>query len=367
MADNSGSKIDFLQSEEWRKFQEAAGKRTFHLDLPHPNPLLKGEGEFGFWANIVEHTLPIIGKYFYVPRGPIMKLDPSALLGMTNIIDLAKKEKAGWIRFDPESGEILEILRNLDIDGNKLKITKAPHDMQPKEIFMIDISKSEEELLSEMKSKTRYNIKLAEKKEVRIVTSDNKQEINKKYIKELIRLVDLTANRKGVKFHPGEYYRKMIETIPGEILKIYIAEYNNKVIAANLVIFYENIAIYLHGATDDEFRNIMAPYLLQWQAIKDAKNAGCKFYDFGGVKTEISNSPNCLISNKIPNLNDQIDKNTKYKILDTKYNSWSGITKFKLGFSQIAKPIEFPGSYDIVISSFKYCLYKIFQLIKIFF
>jgi lipid II:glycine glycyltransferase (peptidoglycan interpeptide bridge formation enzyme) len=179
-----------------------------------------------------------------------------------------------------------------------------------------------------MKSKTRYNINLAQKKGVKITKGAN-------CIDKFIDLVALTAKRKGIKFHPEDYYRKMIESIPSDILSLYCAEYQNKIIAANIVIFYGNTATYLHGATDDEYRNVMAPYLLQWQAIKDAKKRGFKKYDFGGVKT-----------------------------LDN--NSWSGITKFKLGFSQTAKPIEFPGSYDIAINSFKYYIYRAIQKIKSF-
>ena len=52
-------KKEFLQSEQWRKFQESVGRKTFHLENDN------------FWVNIILHTLPLIGKYFYLPRGPI--------------------------------------------------------------------------------------------------------------------------------------------------------------------------------------------------------------------------------------------------------------------------------------------------------
>ena len=117
---------------------------------------------------------------------------------------------------------------------------------------------------------------------------------------------------------------------------MYVAEYKNKIIAANLVVFYGDTAIYSHGATDDEYRNVMAPYLLQWQTILDAKKAGYKFYDFGGVKAGG----------------------------DIKGKDWSGITKFKLGFSSVTKPVEFSGSYDIIVNPRVYVLYRIIQKIK---
>ncbi|MFA6383380.1 MAG: peptidoglycan bridge formation glycyltransferase FemA/FemB family protein [Parcubacteria group bacterium] len=293
----------FLQSEQWRKFQEATGKRTFNISAEN------------FWANIVEHELPIVGKYFYIPRGPLGEGK------MEDVINLAKKEKVGWIRID------------VDYKNSDYKVVKAPHDMQPRELFIIDITKSEEDLLSEMKSKTRYNIKVAQKHDVKISVTDKSQPDSRKYLENFLELVKVTTKRDGITPHPENYYRQMFETIPAENLKLYIAEYKNKIITANIVIHYGNTATYLHGASDNESRNVMAPYLLQWQAILDAKKAGLARYDFGGVK-----------------IGDD--------------NSWSGITKFKTGFSPETKPIEFSGSYDIVINPVKYNLYRAIQKIK---
>jgi peptidoglycan pentaglycine glycine transferase (the first glycine) len=339
MEEKAIEKKNFLQSEEWRKFQEATGKRTFHVEHE------------GFSANIIEHTLPIVGKYFYIPRWPsarIMNHELRIKDFFDELVDLAKKEKAGWIRFDAESEEILDsIKKNINY-----KIIKAPHDMQPREIFVIDITKPEEQLLAEMKPKTRYNIKLSEKKGVFVkkITNHKAQNTNKTqntndknskyYIDKFVELINLTSKRKGISFHPGDYYRKMIATIDSDILSLYLAEYEGKIIAANLVIFFGKTATYLHGATDDEYRNVMAPYLLQWQAILDANKAGYEFYDFGGIKTYNAEH---MAYNK---------------------NNWEGITKFKLGFSQVAKPIEFFGSYDIALNPFKYWLYKILQSIQ---
>jgi len=206
--------------------------------------------------------------------------------------------------------------------------------MQPKEIFIVDISKSEEQLLAEMKAKTRYNIRLAEKRGVIV-----REISNKKYIDEFLRLTKVMAKRQGIAVHPEDYYRKMLETIPGDILKLYVAEYQGKVIATNLVIFFGDTCTYLHGASDDEYRNVMAPYLLQWRQVLDAKKAGCEKYDFGGI-------------------------NTRYKIQDTRYNSWAGITKFKLGFSPNTAPVTFPGSYDIILNQGKYWGYRMIQKMK---
>jgi lipid II:glycine glycyltransferase (peptidoglycan interpeptide bridge formation enzyme) len=126
----------------------------------------------------------------------------------------------------------------------------------------------------------------------------------------------------------------MFEMIPNNILKLYIAEYKGKIIAANLVLLFGKTATYMHGASDNEHRNLMAPYLLQWQQIVDAKKAGCERYDFGGVKTQKTDS------------------------------SWSGITKFKIGFAPGAKFTQFPGCYDIILKPARYNLYRALQKIK---
>ena len=312
----------FLQSEEWQKFQENVGQKTFNI------------AKNNFLAKIIEHKLPIVGRYFYIPRGPLFE-NRNTLKdikkGMKLLFNLAKENNIGWVRIDPVNKENLEILKN----NINFQIRKAPHNMQPRQIFIIDILKSEENLLAEMKSKTRYNIRLAKRKGVECnsyTLSDNKFEKN---FKEFLKLVYQTANRKKVKFHNSNYYQKMIKIISEENIKLYVAKYKGKIITANLIIFFGNTATYLHGASADKYKNVMAPFLLQWQIILDAKKRGIEKYDFGGVEIESRDG-------------DLIVLNTR----------WQGISRFKLGFSVVAKPFEFPGSYDIIINKKRYFVYK---------
>jgi len=342
--------MDFLQSNQWRKFQESVGRKTFLIDSPEIH------------ASIIEHALPVVGRYFYIPRGPKIHETYNMKHVTSELIELAKKEKAGWIRIDPESESALNTIKT-SLGGGASKLVKAPHDMQPKEILVIDISKTEEEILAGMKEKTRYNIKLSQKRGVSVKIISNFQFPNsnkipnpndpnsEKYLDEFIRLVKITSERNEITTHPESYYRKMLETIPAENIKLYIAEYENKIIAANVVIFYEDTATYLHGASDNEYRNVMAPYLLQWQAIKDAKAKGCTKYDFGGIKSPHPPTPS-------PNGRGWLKEPGEGK------NSWAGITKFKTGFSKDTQPTEFPGSYDLVINQFKYSIYRFLEKIK---
>ncbi len=353
---------DFLQSQPWRKFQENTGKKTFQLESE------------GFSVVLIQHVLPMVGKYFYAPRGPIASLEGEEFpisnssadeagfqfptngqnpkfknnikKGMRDLVELAKKEKAGWIRVEPENEESLEyardVLEEIRPRRTDYRIVKAPHDMQPREIFVVDISKSAQQLLAEMKSKTRYNIGIAQKKGV-VVHAGNKEE----YIEAFLKLTKEMAARHGITAHPEQYYLKMIESLPAEMLKIYVAQFEGKIIAANLVLFFGKTATYLHGASGNENRNVMAPFLLQWQAMLDAKELGFEKYDFGGISTNYEPGTNVRITNR--------------------NSSWSGITDFKLGFSPQTLPVEFPGSYDIVVNPRKYGAYRILQKLKMIF
>ncbi|MEA1937429.1 MAG: peptidoglycan bridge formation glycyltransferase FemA/FemB family protein, partial [Patescibacteria group bacterium] len=123
--------------------------------------------------------------------------------------------------------------------------------------------------------------------------------------------------------------------------KLYLAEYKNKTIAANIVLSFGDFCVYLHGASSSEYRNVMAPYLLQWQQILDAKKTGCRAYDFWGIENS--------------------QKFVKSKVHKAK-NSWSGITRFKKGFG--GEERSYVGAYDLVFNWEKYYLYKVFKRIR---
>ncbi|MDX9913592.1 MAG: peptidoglycan bridge formation glycyltransferase FemA/FemB family protein [Candidatus Moranbacteria bacterium] len=313
----------FLQSQQWINFQNKFGIRSLIIS------------DRNFWSNILEYKLPLVGKYFYVPRGPVCEknINEDELSNvMGDLIKLAKINKAAWIRIDNFDGKIRKTL-----EKNKNKVVKAPHDMQPKQLFIIDINKSEEDILAKMKPKTRYNIRLASKKGVQIEMVKNLKN-NKEKIEKFLDLIEKTGDRKGINFHPRKYYREMFENIDENNLRLYLANYKNKIVAGAIMIVYGEMAVYLHGASNDDDKNVMAPFLLQWQMIKDAKNLGVLKYDFGGVSIG------------------EDDKEREKK--------WLGVTRFKQGFSKNNRPVEFSGSYDIIINPIKYWTYRLIQKIK---
>lgn len=308
---------NFLQSPEWARFQEMNGREVVRTE----------SGVYGF-----VHTLPIVGAYLYLPRFPGGNISDAQSI-LKDLVSLAQQKKFGWIRVEPETEEILHVCERVISswgENEQVRLVKAPHDMQPRETFVMDISKSEEELLVQMKAKTRYNVRLAEKKGVRIFMTREK-----KYRDIFLTLIEATAKRQNILPHPKSYYEKMIDAFSEEKLTLFVAEYEGVVLAANFVLFAGDTATYLHGGTSDAHREVMAPVLLQWEQMREAKRRGCHWYDFGGVSVsaEINNH-------------------------QSKIAAWEGITRFKLGFSPDTVPMTFPGCYDMVVDQKRYELYS---------
>lgn len=305
--------VELLQSERWLRFQESTGKDII--------PFSDGD----FHANGILHELPVVGTYLYVPRGPMIDAPGDIAEGTRKLVAHARSAGAKWIRVEPETEAMLDSMRK----SCEERIIKAPHDMQPRETFVVDVSKTEEELLAGMKSKTRYNIRLAEKKGVQVTISRDGE-----YREAFIDLVRGTALRKGLVPHPVAYYQRMLDAFLGETSALFVASHGDDILGINLVVRHGGTATYLHGGSSTVKREHMAPFLLQWAAMRDARNAGCTWYDFGGVKTG-----------------------------DGK-DDWEGITRFKTGFSPATVPKRTPGSYDIVLDRRAYRTYDMLRLVR---
>ncbi len=299
-----------LQSWEWGEFQTSLGRKVIRISKKND-----------FIANLIKYPLLFNKFYLYCPRGPILerskfknqKLDLSSFI--EEIKSIAKKENVIFFRFDPPFSS--------DYQFENLKLIKTKP-FQPQQTLILDLSKSEEELLKDMHQKTRYNIKLAQKKGVKI------REGSEKDTEIFWTLIQKAAKRNGFKTHPKIYYQKLIEVLGKKnLVKLFIAQIKERPIAAILVAFFNKKGYYLHGGSDYQYRNLMAPYLLQWHAILEAKRRNLKFYDFWGVDPK----------------------------------KWPGLTRFKAGFAPKTKSISYLGTYDIPFN-WLYYGYKIARFIK---
>jgi lipid II:glycine glycyltransferase (peptidoglycan interpeptide bridge formation enzyme) len=166
--------------------------------------------------------------------------------------------------------------------------SRSAADVQSPDTALIDLTADEDAILDRMKSKGRYNIRLAHKRGVRVRSGGAEN------LEQFYALYQETARRDGISIHALSYYRTLFAhcaEYPGQELRLYLADYGGRPLAAAIVLFRKSaadgaasgVATYLYGASSNEDRNVMAPYAVQWQAMRDAKAYGCAEYDLFGI------------------------------------------------------------------------------------
>jgi len=210
------------------------------------------------------------------------------------------------------------------------------HAEDPKTTLMIDLLCSEDELRNEMHTKTRYNIRLAEKKGV---------VVRECLLDEFYELYGATNRRKGLKGYPKKYFENILKCQAAGCNQRVVAAYHNDVpLASNLLVCFGDTATYLFGGTSDEHRELMAPHLLHWECMKWAKANGYRWYDVWGI-----NAPGERFRSSGGGL---LGHDTKIA------RDWDGITRFKKGFAsgKTGKVVEYGETVDVVMNTFWYSL-----------
>lgn len=303
--------ISFIQSKHWIDFQKSLGRNVFEYD------------EKGIRANIIKHDIPFGKNYLYIPHGP--EIDFNSMTGgfkdpIRNFIrylkDLGNQQKSIFIKSEPLTDNVAQSLAE-----NNFK--KSKKEIQPSKTVILSLEKNEEELLKNMHHKTRYNIRVAQKHNISVNESND--------VKIFWGLIKKTSQHDKFYTHPKDYYEKLLNYFGRDkeiSVKLFIAHYNNKPVAAVVILFYGDIGYYLHGASDYNYRKFMAPYLLHWHIISYLKERGFKNYDLWGVNAK----------------------------------KWPGVTRFKLGWG--GKLVECPGSFNLTISWPWHTVYRIFQRLR---
>ena len=306
-----------LQSKEWGVFREKTGIKVIRVnDLQltiHPIP----------------HTKYTLG---YLPKGPM----PTKQM-LDALKQIGKAENCVLIQLEPN----VENTKNLKSEIKNLGLIPAAHPLFTNYTFILDLTKSEEELLKNMHPKTRYNIRIAEKKGVKII-EDNSD----KTFEEYLRLTKETTQRQSFYAHSEHYHRLMWKTLKTSNFKLktendyeltahlFIATYNNAVLVAWIVFVLGDTLYYPYGASSSNYREVMASNLMMWEVIKFGKKLGLKKFDMWGAM-----GPNP----------------------DTK-DPWFGFHRFKEGYG--GKLTEFVGSYDFIINKPMYLVYKLLNKVR---
>lgn len=214
---------------------------------------------------------------YYIPDGPALSSDPvqcedqfNAILDHCDQIRQQSNTLVSHLRIEPRWTE-----RPAFIDSGH-EITAWD---EPRDTLYIDLRLSEAEILANMKPKGRYNIKVATRHGVTVDINNSDSAIE-----AFLQMYVSTLNRKRASALDTEYMRILIDnTIERDCGELYIAQYNSQILAAAFVVYHGDMATYLWAASSDQHKNLMAPYLLNFEIIRHAKTRGHLWYDFYGI------------------------------------------------------------------------------------
>jgi len=305
-----------LQSWEWGAFKARHGWSAEHW-------LLNSSGVPRAAALVLHRQLARLPfGLFYVPKGPAIDHgDAEAWEAVLSHLEaLARSRRAVFIKIDPDvNGAATAVIDCL------LRRAWQPstEQIQFRSTMTLDLTQEEDALLAQMKSKWRYNIRLAGRKGVWVESGTSED------LPILYEMYRETSVRDGFVIRPYDYYRDAWGSfIEGGLAQPLIARVGETAVAMVIVFRFGDQAWYMYGASRDQHRDRMPNHLLQWQAICWAKSMGCTVYDFWGAREElVEGDP-----------------------------MW-GVYRFKQGFG--AGLVQHIGAYDFVNSRFWYWVYTV--------
>lgn len=274
----------FLQTHAWANFQRSLGKKVQENPVAIYHPLT-----WGFY-------------YLYLPR--VLRSE------IKDMSFFQADPKCIFIKIEPA-----EDLTDFGV------LKKKSRGLQPKSTLVIDLKNTDEVLLEEMHQKTRYNIRLAKKHGVEV------RKLNRDEWAKGAELISTTAHRQKYNDHGKDYYLKFMnffEKQPQEIsVDMTGAWYEGSLLAVGIFLRYGETETYLFGGSSESQKNLMAPYLLHWEKILEAKGLGVSRYDFWGLETGSGKS--------------------------------AGFARFKEGFGGMR--IDYPDALDLVLRPVWYNAY----------
>jgi len=303
------------QITAWKNFQERIPGRGHVLGF-----LARDEqGKIMATCFCVKMEMGVLGKFWwYSARGPVFLSEKAGKFLVQEITKELQKTDGIFWRFDP-------YVKNFN--WSDMVVKSATKQFQPTDTLVIDLQKDNEKILAEMKRKGRYNINLARKKNISIVAKSG-EEITDSDIHDFYRLNIETTARDKFHGHEKKYYAALLRSLSQNAV-LFFALHEGKKIATAISTFCGPKAIYYFGAStsDPRHRNLMAPYLLQWEMMQYAREKNCQTYDFLGIAPEGSEN-----------------------------HPYTGITQFKKQFG--GERQTFDAGKEMALKKFWYFLYR---------
>jgi lipid II:glycine glycyltransferase (peptidoglycan interpeptide bridge formation enzyme) len=317
-----------LQCSAWAELKSAFGWRAERIAVRDDGRLVAG-------AQVLYRRLPLGTHLAYVPKGPLVDLADS---GMCQVLldavhNQCQSRRAIMVKIEPDLRmdttpygaweTVRDLLRGYGFQPGAQTI-------QPRRTILLDLVPDEDEILRRMKSKTRYNIRLAERKGV-CIHHDREGDID-----AFVQLMAVTGERNAFGVHTAAYYRRAYALLsPVGMVRLLIATYEGQPIAGLMAFACGPKAWYVYGGSGDEHRERMPNYALQWAAIRWAKVRGCLSYDLYGVP-------------------DEEQETLEAQFADRHDGLW-GVYRFKRGFG--GQLVRYVGAFDYVYNRPLYWLY----------
>jgi peptidoglycan pentaglycine glycine transferase (the first glycine) len=313
-----------LQTSPWGALKSQFGWSEERIGLAHKDEPIAG-------AQVLYRRLPAgLGRLAYVPKGPLVDWEDEAqVTAMMVALDRAARAQGAialTIEPDlPDEGAHEERLRALGFSPSPLG------SVQPRRTIVVDIAPDEDTILAAMKQKTRYNVRLAERKGVTV------REATEFDLPAFHALMAATGERDAFGVHTPAYYEAAYHLFaPRGWARLLLAEAEEEAVAAVMVFALPPRSWYFYGASSDAHREKMPTYLLQWEAIRWAKSLGCTTYDLYGVPDQDEESLEAQFSQRSDGL-------------------W-GVYRFKRGFG--GRLVRSVGAWDREYAPLRYRLYR---------
>lgn len=317
-----GSQEDsnFLQSWYWGEFHKRLGKTVEYVGL------FKGEKNLvGVMLCVVEAARR--GRYMTCAGGPLIDWDNKELVSaaVAGLKEVGARNRCAFVRIRPQAIQTPELMATIGSAGFK----RAPMHLTADLTNQLDLSPSEDELLANMRKTTRYEIRRAAKENITVETSLNVDDLREFYDIQIE-----TAKRQGFVPFSYKFFAEQFGAFAeaGSSL-LYKAYQDKKLLAEAFIIFYGNEAVYHYGASTDDGRRLPGAYLIQWEAIKEAKKRGMKRYNFWGVAP----------------------------VTETQHRFY-GVSVFKRGFG--GHDVQYVPAQDLVIDPIKYSFNAVIETVR---